>query len=145
MKNLIEDKYLECEKELKININLSVVDVMFIKGKMEAYMNILESLKDYNLITTPKSIKLSEIVGNLKLQIEEPENLIKIQFNRKINAIGFGEYDTDWQQNTWQSLVVFYKDLTIKNICIKLQDNIKWLYTLWIAGTIIEDDLECDE
>ena len=33
MKNLIENKYLECEKELKININLSVEDVMFIKGK----------------------------------------------------------------------------------------------------------------
>ena len=102
-------------------------------------------LNQYNIITAPKTIKLSEIVGNLKLQIEEPENLIKIQFNRKINAIGFGEYDTDWQQNTWQSIVVFYKDLTIKNICIKLQDNIKWLYTLWIAGTIIEDDLREEE
>ena len=88
---------------------------------------------------------LSEILGNLKLQIEEPENLIKIQFNRKINAIGFGEYDEDWQQNTWETLVSFYKDLTIKNICIKLQDNIKWLYALWIANVEIIDDLGGDD
>ena len=111
-------------------------------GRVDALDKVLDIIEDYNIITAPKTIKLSEIVDNLKLQIAEPENLIKIQFNRKINAIGFGEYDTDWQQNTWQSLVVFYKDLTIKNICIKLQDNIKWLYALWIAGTIIEDDLK---
>ena len=125
----------------KINIE-SYHNEKYADGFIDGINEALEVISQYNIITAPKSIKLSEILGNLKLQIEEPENLIKIQFNRKINAIGFGEYDTDWRQNTWQSLVVFYKDLTIKNICIKLQDNIKWLYTLWIAGTEIIDDLE---
>lgn len=116
--------------------------VSFDEGFNKGIDKCIETLNHYNLISAPKSIKLSEILGNLKLQIEEPENLIKIQFNREINCIGYGEYDEDWQQNTWKTLVSFYKDLTIKNICIKLQDNIKWLYTLWIAGTTIIDDLE---
>lgn len=136
MKNLIE------EIEKSKSYYETDISCEFNDGWNNALDKAIKILNRHSLITAPKSIKLSEILGNLKLQIEEPENLIKIQFNRKINAIGFGEYDEDWRQNTWQTIVSFYKDLTIKNICIKLQDNFKWLYTLWIAGTEIVNDLE---
>lgn len=122
-----------------------IIEELISKSEIDTFKELSTFTEDYNIITAPKSIKLSEILGNLKLQIEEPENLIKIQFNRKINAIGCGEYDEDWMQNTWQTIVSFHKNLTIKNICIKLQDNIKWLYTLWIANVEIVDDLEGDE
>lgn len=139
MKNLIEEikelEVYECEYE-RNPIGIVYLKDCYLKEDLD------NLLKQYNIIAAPKRIKLSEILGNLKLQIEEPENLIKIQFNREINCIGYGEYGEDWQQNTWKTLVSFYKDLTIKNICIKLQDNIKWLYALWIAGSEIIDDLE---
>ena len=73
------------------------------------------------------------------------ENIEEIHFSREANSIGYGEYDEDWRQNTWFPLVRFNKDLTIKRINIPIQEKIKWLYTLWIAGTEIVDDLEGDE
>jgi hypothetical protein len=136
MKNLIINKYLECEKELKININLSVEDVMFIKGKMEAYMSILQSLQDYNLITAPKQIKLSEIVK--RLNDCDKTNKFKV-------IIQVGE--TTVVENTEFKKEYFYiknnKMFDLSDYMVR--DEYKFLYELWIAGTIIEDDVESDE
>lgn len=133
MKNLIINKYLECEKELKININLSVEDVMFIKGEMEAYMNILQSLQDYNIITAPKSIMLSEIVT--RLNDCDKSNKFKV-------IIQVGE--TTVVENTEFKKEYFYimnnKMFDLSDYMVR--DEYKWLYTLWIAGTHIVDDLK---
>lgn len=96
----------------------------------------LEILNQYNLITAPKSIKLSEIVS----KIQEHSNKI-IYFNKELETIGYGEYDEDWMQNTWQPFVTF-KDMKILRIYISMAESTRWLYTLWIAGTEIIDDLE---
>lgn len=144
MKNLIEDKYLECEKELKININLSVEDVMFIKGKMEAYMNILQSLKDYNIITAPKQIKLSELI----------DKIYKTEYSSEcyVKAIkcSNGQYKDDYRihieygDGYWGDYEFYIVDGKISSAFdMDLpRDEFKWLYTLWIAGTEIIDDLK---
>lgn len=92
--------------------------------------------KQHNIIAAPKNIKLSEIVN----KIQEREK-VEIYFNRERNAIGYGEYDEDWKQNTWQPLVIF-GNMKIVRVCVPMVDFNKWLYTLWIAETIIEDDLK---
>lgn len=104
-----------------------------------AINDAIRTLIQHNIITAPKSIMLSEIISNLRFQIKDKN----IYFNKKINCIGYGKFDVNCMQNaTWLTLVEFEKDLTIKNINILLNKNIKWLYTLWIAGTEIIDDLE---
>jgi hypothetical protein len=144
MKNLIEEiekiivslkrQYQNCFEE--IDCPLFTSDE--IKGKILAYQDCLNVLNEYNIITAPKNIKLSEIMSKLQERAG-----VEIYFNRELNAIGYGLYDEDWQQNTWHTFVAFNKDLTIKKINIRPQDNnIKWLYTLWIAGTEIIDDME---
>lgn len=103
---------------------------------------VIKIINQYNIITAPKSIKLSEVLDKI---CELYEEIIEeeIYFNREINSIGYGEYDEDWTQNSWHTFVAFNKDLTIKNINLRPQDNnIKWLYTLWIANVEIIDDLE---
>jgi hypothetical protein len=133
MKNLIE----EIEKLKRPDTKVSF-DEGFNRG-----LNLSqEVINQYNIITAPKSIKLSEMLDKI---CELYEEIIEqeIYFNREINCIGYGEYDEDWMQNTWHTFVAFNKDLTIKKINIRPQDNnIKWLYTLWIAGSEIIDDLE---
>ena len=132
MKNLI--------KEIE-GLKRSDTKVSFDEGFNKGIDKCVETLNKYNIITAPKQIKLSEVLDKI---CELYEEIIEeeIYFNREINSIGYGEYDEDWMQNSWHTFIVFNKNLTIKNINLRPQDNIKWLYTLWIAGTIIEDDLE---
>ena len=102
------------------------------------------TLTNYNIITAPKSIKLSEIVSKLASELED-EYEEEIYYNKDIKCIGFGEYDKYWFQNTWFTLVRFNKDFSIRDINLPLDFNFKWLYELWIAGTEIIDDMESDE
>lgn len=98
-------------------------------------------LDQYNIITAPKTIKLSEIVSKLNEIFNDTEFSSEIYFNRKLNAIGEGEYDKDWFMNTWTSFIKF-KENKISEIINLESERTKWLYTLWIAGTIIEDNLK---
>ena len=101
----------------------------------------IDNLKlKYNIITAPKTIKLSEIVSKLNEIFNDTEFSSEIYFNRKLNAIGEGEYDKDWFMNTWTPFIRF-KENKISEIINLESERTKWLYTLWIAGTIIEDDL----
>ena len=68
----------------------------------------------------------------------------KIYFNEKLNAIGSGEFDDTWFANTWIPCVYFQDNKIYKIITLPCEAT-KWLYTLWIAGTIIEDDLKEDK
>ena len=143
MKNLIEDIEKALQDTERLYRHTSEVYNGYLKshyrGKMEAYINILESLKDYNIITAPKSIKLSEIVSKLN-KIYEPN----IYFNKELNAIGYGEYSNKWFMDTWTAIALI-KNNKISRILKITSEETKWLYELWITGTIIEDDLECDE
>jgi hypothetical protein len=75
-------------------------------------------------------------------KLDEFETEEKVYFNRENMAIGFGEYDKDWWQNTWQTLLYFNAKPEIVHIAIPYLESTKWLYELWIAGTTIIDDLE---
>lgn len=105
-------------------------------GFQNAIKMVLNKLNQHNIITAPKQIKLSEIVSKLN-DIYECE----FYFNKELNSIGTGEYDKEWFMDTWTSFVHF-KNNKIFKIYKSSYESLKWLYTLWIAGTEIIDDLE---
>lgn len=134
MKNLIEKiekiivslkrQYQNCFEE--IDCPLFTSDE--IKGKILAYQDCVNLLNQYNIITAPKSIKLSEIMNKLNLafpKIAREEKVIRI-YNGK-------------------ALILNIFDNHLQPINVQPYSETKWLYTLWIAGTEIIDDLECDE
>lgn len=133
---------LKYAKNLYDNINEN--DNGYLKsyflGTIQSYETILKCLENHNIITAPKTIKLSEIVSKLNEIFNDTEFSSEIYFNRKLNAIGEGEYDKDWFMNTWTPFIRF-KENKISEIINLESERTKWLYTLWIAGTIIEDDL----
>ena len=139
MKDLIKEI-----EGLKLKIHPAETEYRFgfRDGNNTCVVSVKHILNQHNIITAPKSIKLSEVLDKI---CELYEEIIEeeIYFNREINCIGYGEYDENWMQNSWHTFVAFNKGLTIKNINLRPQDdNIKWLYALWIAGTEIIDDLE---
>lgn len=88
-------------------------------------------LNQYNIINTPKQIKLSEIMERLRdsvntsINIERYKNKTISIFSDFCLVLSVSKYI---EYLNHQFLYVFQQH--------------KWLYTLWIAGTIIEDDLE---
>lgn len=100
----------------------------------------------YNIITAPKTIKLSEIVS--KFAIKD-----SFYINHRISVIRdngdtdiWEDYDIEVDEDIigQSNLLVVIKDnkLLEINISDRHEDLNKWLYTLWIAGTKIIDDLE---
>lgn len=118
----------------------------FRKGYNSGLNVAIETINQYNIITAPKSIKLSEIVERLNKNIIEGST---ISLRRHDNEIDVWEYYkiSDDEEETNSSTFIFKIDSNSIIKMIARDDRIpKWLYTLWIAGTIIEDDLEeCDE
>ena len=109
------------------NINFK----MCLQGQVEAYQDCLNVINNYNIITAPKTIKLSEIVSRLKNELKD--YVIKY-INGEITVC----------RDRWCYAVV-YIDEDTHNFEFDFHDRFnfpKWLYTLWIAGTIIEDDLK---
>ena len=93
-------------------------------------MSILEILRDYNIITAPKQIKLSEILTRLK------EEQTDYEFRYKEGSISV------WK-NRWCYAVLDIEDDTRK-LYFAIHDSYlftKWLYALWIAGSEIIDDI----
>ena len=84
-----------------------------------------------------------EVVGKI---IFEPEF-------RNVKAIKglelFSHMWIIWQFSENEDYELLIRDNKIDDIdefcCYQNDDNTKWLYTLWIAGTEIVDDMECDE
>ena len=109
------------------------------------------SLANYNIITAPKTIKLSEILDRLNKEHKKTING-NIIFEYKINRNG--RYNTDGTpyhltDTTIDSYYYGKKLLTVIKFNKKMDitildfgDNFKWLYALWLTGTIIEDDLK---
>jgi len=130
MKNLID----EIEKK-KSNIDgFAMSD--YGEGYLECVDEILELLNQHNLITAPKSIKLSEIVE--RLNACDKRN----KFKKIIKT-----YETTVVENTeFKKEYIYISKNKIFDLSeYMFKDYYKWLYTLWIAGTEIIDDLECDE
>lgn len=143
MKNLIKKiekiivslkrQYQNCFKE--IDCPLFTSDE--IKGKISAYQDCLNLLNQYNIITAPKQIKLSEIVEKLKNNYSY-DNITIERNSTYTRIIGRTQHHL---YSTTETLF----DIDFNKTLDKPNFHYKWLYTLWIAGTIIEDDLECDE
>lgn len=138
MKNLIE----EIEKIIE-DLKNELGDIEYDREtriEIETYKYILSILNQYNIITAPKSIKLSEIVEKLKDYYLGNENIfinrnyhtttikIKINFDTfEIVSINPKTNNIDW----------------LNRECFTR--SLKWLYTLWIADTQIIDDLKENE
>lgn len=144
---------LKYAKNLYDNINEN--DNGYLKsyflGTIQSYETILKCLENHNIITAPKSIKLSEILDRLNKEHKKTinGNIIfeyKINRNWRYNTDGTPYHLTDTTIDSYYygkkllTVIKFNKkmDITI----LDFGDNFKWLYALWIAGTIIEDDLQ---
>ena len=129
------------------NINFK----MCLQGQVEAYQDCLNVINNYNIITAPKTIKLSQILDRLNKEHKKTING-NIIFEYKINRNG--RYNTDGTpyhltDTTIDSYYYGKKLLTVIKFNKKMDitildfgDNFKWLYALWLTGTIIEDDLK---
>lgn len=112
-------------------------------GYDRAIKETIDTLNKYNIITAPKSIKLSEIVG--KLNKKEGSTISLCRHDNEIDV--WEDYKiSDDEEQTNGSTFIFKIDSNNIIKMIARDDRIdKWLYTLWIAETEIIDDLECDE
>ena len=138
MKNLIE------EIEKKKGYYEYFISCDFNEGWNNAIDSCLKSLEQYNLITAPKQIKLSELI----------DKIYKTEYSSEcyVKAIkcSNGQYKDDYRihieygDGYWGDYEFYIVDGKISSAFdMDLpRDEFKWLYTLWIAGTIIEDDLE---
>lgn len=135
MKNLIEEKLKEIQDLCELT-----EEKYQIKPKgflVDNYLRIQDDINSYNLITAPKSIKLSEIVKRLK---DIFKDLCSITCKRVFPIFTYIYYEDD-------IIITIDKE---KNIILNIEFTntfieLKWLYALWITGTEIIDDLECDE
>lgn len=140
MKNLIEEI-----KNLKyIGLFNDDYGLGYNIGNNKAIEKVLEILNQYNIITAPKQIKLSELIDKIyetKFKSESWVEPIKEGNNYYRIRIQYGDgYWGDYE---------FY----IRNNKIEINENdyllpfndFKWLYTLWIAGTKIIDDIKEEE
>lgn len=136
MKNLIDEKLKEIqdlceltEEKYKIKPKGFLVD---------NYLRIQDDINSYNIIITPKSIKLSEIINKLK---DIFKDLCSITCKRIFPIFTYIYCEDD-------IIITIDKE---KNIILNIEFTntfieLKWLFTLWITGTEIIDDLkECDE
>lgn len=101
----------------------------------------LEDLEENNIIiTTPKSIKLSELIDKIYKTGYSSECYVKpIK-----SASGDYRVRVEYGDGYWGDFEFYIVDGKISsNYDMDLpRDEFKWLYTLWIAGTQIIDDLE---
>ena len=125
MKNLIE----EIEK-----LKPQIITDKYSDGFQNAIKMVLNKLNQYNIINAPKEIKLSEILDRLNISKWQD-----FQATKQGNAISI-------DNNNCFREYLNIENNKITDISDDMQVNeYKWLYTLWIAGTIIEDNFECDE
>lgn len=141
IEKIIEDLKIEKQKCFEeIDYPLSQVDRL--EGRILAYTDILMALNQYNIITAPKSIKLSEIVKRLKNSFDCYTTEIKIDKHEDATIIEINYYSyTQCECGGYIQII----DGTICDISFGNHSYHKWLYTLWIAKTEIVDDMECDE
>ena len=113
----------------------------FTDGKNKGIKQVLELLDQYNIITAPKTIKLSEIVSKLETSFNYYCTQCRVLKEKDKTIIEY--YNYSFIECEYEGYIVI-KDNKIIDCDgkLSLEDNFKWLYALWIAGTIIEDDLK---
>lgn len=138
-------------KEEKLTVSRATISSYAI-GWNDSIDNIKSK---YNIITAPKEIKLSEILDRLNKEHKEiiNGNVIyeyKLHRNGWYNEDGTPYHISDISIDSYHygkklvTAIRFTPKMTITEIAFG--EKHKWLYTLWIAGTKIIDDLgEQDE
>ena len=144
MKNLIERIEELLETARNYYRNYSDRDILSeTRGQIEAYQDCLNLLNQYNLITAPKSIKLSELIDKIyetKFKSESWVEPIKEGDNYYRIRVQYGDgYWGDYEFYIVDGKISSAFDMELP------RDEFKWLYEIWIAETTIIDDLECDE
>ena len=131
--------------------NFPFYEAHVLQGQIEAYQDCLNLLNQYNIITAPKEIKLSEILNRLNKEHKAiiNGNVIyeyKVHRNGLCNADGTLYHISDISINSYHygkelvTAIRFTPKMTITEI--DFGEKYKWLYELWIAGTKIIDDLK---
>lgn len=102
------------------------------EGQKIAYENCINLLNQYNVITTPKTINLSEIIDKLN----------KIDKSNKFKAI-IKVSDTVVIENSEFKKEYFYvKENKIFDLsAFMVKSEYKWLFNLWTTNTEIIDDI----
>lgn len=113
---------------------VAVEEIIYKLGK-------LEDLEENNIIiTTPKSIKLSELIQKIydtKYKSECYVHPIRESFSTLRIRVEYGDgYWGDYEFYIINGKISSSYDMDLP------RDEFKWLYILWIAGTQIIDDLE---
>lgn len=127
MKNLI--------KEIEgLKVETKYENDGYLDGVNEGVDKCLDILTQYNLITVPKSIKLSEIVDKLEIIYFGDYNIHRVNKEIYIHEKGTTYY-SDYKIEILGNKMT---DIQLDYLC----DEAKWFYTLWITETEIIDDLE---
>ena len=125
----------------------NLIEDLISKSEIDTFKELSTFTEQYNLITAPKQIKLSEIVSRL----EE----VMLGCDSGVHIERYGKHILIYEK-TLRSLTPCL-EINLNNNKIKganpivsireecFLSSLKWLYTLWIAGTEIIDDLECDK
>lgn len=115
---------------------------VFGQGRVSAFNHCLSiinrELQDYTFIKVPKKVKLSVIVERLKT------HYVKVEVRRFDDNIAIDCCLPEPHNTSILSFRVNYNTNQIPAINSErwsLTSNKKWLYELWIAGTIIEADI----
>lgn len=135
MKNLI-DEIENCKLKYKYdNSELDCKRSVFNEG-IGKVINWLEDEKfPYNIITAPKSIKLSEVVKRLNTCDERNDWKVII---RAVSTV--------LENSNFKQEYCYINNNKIFDLSdYMVRDEYKWLYTLWIAGTVVVDDLKEDK
>lgn len=127
---------IDLKKELEA-MKFSIPEDSYEAGINEGIVESIEILDQYNIIAVPKTIKLSEVVSRLKETIKEEFSME--DGYRCEKAIGY--YIRCFEDWDFIEIVGFDRDMKITRVGV-CYEGFEWLYTLWIAGTIIEDDLQ---
>lgn len=138
LKKEIEERLENAKNDYSEYPVLSTNDITL--GKCKAYQDCLDVFKDYNIITAPKTIKLSEIVDRLN------EKLI-LETDYKASVIRYGKDIFIVVKKPFRTFDGVIAEINSTNKIVKIDEkyvieNCKWLYALWLTGTIIEDDLK---
>lgn len=136
MKNLIE----KIEKLKCIGLFNDDFGLGYNMGNNKVIEEVLELLNQYNIITAPKSIKLSEIIEYYKNK-KNQYWLVPIKLDNGKYKIRVKYGDSFWED---YKLEIINGKISLISLNLPIIE-FKWLYTLCIAGTEIVDDLECDE
>ena len=132
-----EKAYEKMCKEIDTSL-IEMHEVGEYEGQKIAYENCLNFLNQYNVITTPKTINLSEIIKKLEKDLDE---YIHVNKQGSIISVYYKQYDFE-DEAYYIEVFTIDENMQIKDVYLSSVDTFKWFYTLWISGIKIIDDME---